>query len=233
MLPRIDLHIHSQFSPCAVDVSVLEDARVAVERGLRVIAVTDHGTERKPSWLSSYFEALEEAREVYGDELVLLSGIEVDIGPEGRLVVERRILEELEVVIASIHRIPVGARVDKYWRRCMLEAVRSGVVAVLGHPTDIGWRKVELPEDYVLEVLDEAVSSGVAIEVNYHHRDPEPYFLELAIKRGVKLIPASDAHRLSEIGLLSWHESFTASLSYAGRARWMSEAEAISLRAPL
>ena len=89
----------------------------------------------------------------------------------------------------------------------MLRVVRSGVVAVIGHMTDVGWRVVNPPEEYVLEVLDEARSAGVMVEINYHHRNPQPRYVRLAIERGVKLVPSSDAHSLSEIGVLSWHES--------------------------
>lgn len=227
-IPRIDLHVHSHFSPCAKDVSMYEEVRVAIERGVSVIAITDHGTTRQPSWLEDYFRELEDVRSLYGDNVIVLSGMEVDILDSGRLAVSREILKMLDVVVASIHRVPPGCDVAEYWRRSMLGAIRSGLVDILGHPTDVGWKTVRPPLEYVLEVLDEARSAGVAVELNYHHRDPQPYFLKLAIERRVKLVPNSDAHSLSEIGAFSWHEEIIRSLGYdPSRVNWLELSEAM------
>ena len=221
-IPRIDLHVHSHFSPCARGVSIYEDVRVALERGVRVIAITDHGTTERPSWLREYFRELEEVRRLYSDEIAILSGLEVDILESGRLAVSREVLRTLDVVVASIHRVPPGLDVVEYWRKSMLGAVRSGLIDILGHPTDVGWRTVRPPIEYVLEVLDEARSAGIAVELNYHHRDPQPYFLKLAVERGVMLVPNSDAHSLSEIGAFSWHEGVIRALGYdPSRVNWL------------
>lgn len=226
--PRVDLHVHSHYSPCARSVSVHDDVRVAVERGVRVVAITDHGTVKRPRWLGEYFRELEEVEKLYGAEIYVLSGMEVDIVDSGRLAVSREVLEMLDVVIASIHRVPPECDEAGYWRRSFLGAIRSGAVDILGHPTDVGWRKVRPPLEYVLEVLDEACSSGVAVELNYHHRDPQPYFLKLAIERGVKLVPNSDAHTLSEIGAFSWHEELIRSLGYEpSQVRWLKPSEVV------
>jgi histidinol phosphatase-like PHP family hydrolase len=220
VIPRIDLHVHSQFSPCAENVSVRGDAALAVEKGIEVMAITDHGTEPQPRWLDRYFAELERVRREFEGRLTLLAGMEVDV-VEGRLVVESGVLRRLDVVVASVHEIPQGVDAAGYWRRCALGAVRSGSARVLGHPTWVYGYRVELvegeagapegrvvrlPVEHVLEVLDEAREAGVAVELNYHHRDPNPLFVKLAVERGVELVPDSDAHNLSEIGNWSWYE---------------------------
>ncbi|MEM1509726.1 MAG: PHP domain-containing protein [Thermofilaceae archaeon] len=205
MLPSIDLHIHSQFSPCAENVTMLDDARVAVEKGLQLVAITDHGTVRHPAWLNKYLKELERVKEVFGDKLTILSGMEVDIIEGGKLAVSREIIKSLEIIVASIHVVPVGVGIIEYWRKSLLKAIKGGYVKVLGHPTDIGWKKIAPPVDYVLEVLDEAREAEVAIEINFHHKDPHLSFLKSAVERKVKLVPNSDAHNLSEIGMRKWH----------------------------
>lgn len=205
MLPPIDLHIHSQFSPCAGNVTMLDDARIAVENGLQLIAITDHGTVRRPAWLNKYLEELEYVKGVFGDKLIILSGMEVDIIEGGRLAVDREIVKSLEIIVASIHAIPAGVNAVEYWRKSLLKAIKGGYVKVLGHPTDLGWKKIDPPIDYILEVLDEAREAEVAIEMNFHHKDPNSNFLKFAVERKVKLVPDSDAHNLSEIGMRKWH----------------------------
>ncbi len=226
MLPRLDLHVHSQYSPCAEDVSVERDAATALARGLRVLAVTDHGTTQVPEWLEDYFGELERVRRKFEGRLALLSGMEVDIVDGGRLAVSEWVLRRLDVVVASLHSAPAEGDPHGYWRRSLIRAIESGYVMVLGHPTDVGWRKVAPPEEYALEVLDAARSHGVAVELNFHHRDPAPWFLRLAIERGVLLVPDSDAHSLSEIGSRSWHEQRIRALGYdPGSVRWLTEGQ--------
>lgn len=235
MIPRIDLHVHSQFSPCAEDVSVYDDAVLAVARGARLMAITDHGTEPRPRWLERYLAEVEAVRRRLGDRLTVLTGMEVDV-VDGRLVVDSGVLAKLDVVVASMHHLPQGVDAAGYWRRCMLGAIRSGWARVLGHPTWIYGYRVEvagegarsegrvirLPVEYVLEVLDEARGAGVAVELNYHHRDPHPLLVRLAAERGVELVPDSDAHRLSEIGNWSWYEEALRSAGLSPlQVRWL------------
>jgi len=219
VIPRIDLHVHSQFSPCAENVSIQGDAKLAVEKGIEVMAITDHGTEPQPRWIDRYFAELEKVRREFGSKLTLLAGMEVDV-LDGCLVIDGGILRKLDSIVASMHELPQGVDAVSYWRKCMLGAVRSGFARVLGHPTwSYGYqlevvegtggaegRVIRLPVEYVLEVLDEAREAGVAIELNYHHKDPNPLFLKLAVERGVELVPDSDAHNLREIGNWNWYE---------------------------
>ncbi len=205
MLPPLDLHVHSQFSPCAEDVTILDDAKMAIEKGLQLVAITDHGTVKCPSWLNKYLRELERVKGVFGDRLTILSGMEVDILEGGRLAVSREIVKSLEVIVASLHAVPANVDAVEYWRRSLLNVIKGGYVNILGHPTDLGWRKIDPPVGYVFEVLDEARDAGVAVEINFHHKDPNLSFLKLAVERGVKLVPNSDAHNLSEIGERGWH----------------------------
>jgi len=217
--------MHSEYSPCSVNTSVLTNARISLERGLQVIAITDHGVRSNPPWLPEYLQAVERARRVYGDSLVILTGMEVDIVDWGRLAVDGGTLAGLDVVVASVHIVPPGVDKAEYWRRSVIRAVNSGRVDVLGHPTDVGFSKLQPPEEYVFEVLDVLRSSGVAVELNYHHRDPDTGFLRAAVERGVMLVPSSDAHEIGEIGRLEWHESLLrAARVPPERVRWLDEA---------
>lgn len=223
-VPRLDLHVHSQFSPCANDVSVERDAEVAVARGLQLIAVTDHGTVPVPIWFKDYIRELERVQEKAGEKLTLLKGMEVDIVEGGRLAVSTSVLKQLDIIVASLHSIPSGSDVDGYWRKSFIGAVESGFVTVLGHLTDVGWRKVAPPLEYALEVLDVARAHNVAVELNYHHRDPQLWFLRLAVERGVLLVPTSDAHSLSEIGNLWWHKKSVKAIGHdSARVKWLTQ----------
>ena len=84
-LPRTDIHMHSNYSPCGIDVSIEKDIEVAVERGIELIAITDHGTIPRPQWIDSYFRDIA----TVNPPIILLTGMEVDVNLNGELTVER------------------------------------------------------------------------------------------------------------------------------------------------
>ncbi|RLE81111.1 MAG: hypothetical protein DRJ51_04525 [Thermoprotei archaeon] len=227
-VPLTDLHMHSQFSPCGVDVDIYKDTYKAFEKGLKIIAITDHGTSRRPSWIKRYFKVLESIN----PPVIVLPGIEVDVNLKGEFVVERDVLKKFKVILAALHKLPdlKGESLYKWWRDTMIKISESGAAQIIAHPTDIGWHKVNVPPEYCLEVIDAIKENGLIVELNYHHADPLDPFLKLCIKNGVKLTPTSDAHKLKEIGHLNWHVAKIRGLGFAlSDVNWLSEREIISI----
>ena len=58
---------------------------------------------------------------------------------------------------------------------------------------------------------------GVAAEVNFHQNQPEHEFLELCLKKGVRLSLGSDSHNLYEVGFFQPHFRFLRELGVAGK----------------
>mgnify|MGYP003873233175 CR=1 FL=1 len=208
--------------------SIEKDVEVAVERGIELIAITDHGTIPKPQWIENYFRDIS----TLNPPIILLTGIEIDVDVDGELVVERSIRKRFHITIAALHRWPglVGERLYRWWSDTLRKVINSAEVLVIAHPTDIAWYKIYPPEEYCLEVVDELKSNGVVVEVNYHHRDPSDNFLRLCIERGVKITPTSDAHRLDEIGRLNWHKFKIESLGFRlSDVNWLSIEDILDL----
>ena len=218
MMPRTDYHMHSEFSECSSDTSIVKNILEAQRVGLKRIAITDHGLELRPDWIGSYFQKIEEARRWC--EIDVLTGIECDIGARGKSVVSPSLLEDFDVVIGSIHALPshhpsgnrftyspVEANVLEEYRITVLSALASRWMRILAHPTDIGWSKILLPEYVEEEIASTLRTSNVAIEINFHHKDPALSLLQRCAAQGVTLTPVSDAHSLNEIGRFEWHKS--------------------------
>jgi len=210
MVPRIDLHIHSEFSPCSRDTNVQDIVSMAEARGLRKIAITDHGVVRRPPWLPNYFSEIERARR--STHIDILTGIEVDIRPDGTLVVDKDILQNLDVVIGALHSLPLWGVVRKKsileeCRAILLKALEVSSFHILAHPTYLPllWSR-KIPLDLADVIVGGLKKRGVAVEMNYNHRDPTPEFLRRCVKAGVTITPSSDAHRLMDIGHFEWFE---------------------------
>lgn len=194
---RGDLHVHSDASADGSS-SLLELASAARGFGRSYLAITDHSRSR-PLGLDEerLREHVDLIRWMDGElrgRPHLLTGIEVDILPDGSLDLEAGVLSELDCVVASVHsRFNLSS--EEMTAR-IVRALRSGLVHVLGHPSGrlIGSRD---PYPYDLErVLEVAREEGVALEVNAQpdRLDLTDGACRLAKRAGVKLVISSDSH---------------------------------------
>ncbi|MGP3950718.1 PHP domain-containing protein [Streptomyces sp. 7N604] len=202
---RGDCHTHSDWSDGGSPIDVM--ARTAAELGHDWAALTDHSprlTVARGLSADRLREQLEVVAEL-NEELApfrLLTGIEVDILPDGSLDQEPELLDRLDVVVASVHS---KLRMEQvYMTRRMVAAVRSPLVDVLGHCTGrlIGSR----PESQfdAAEVFGACAESGTAVEINCRPErlDPPRRLLRQAVDAGVFFAIDTDAHAP---GQLDWH----------------------------
>jgi len=197
-----DLHVHTDASTDARS-SIEEIAAEADRLGRRYLAVTDHSKSR-PLGLDAdglraqieYVRALD--RRLRGRPR-LLTGVEVDILPDGSLDLPLELLAELDWVVASIHshfRDPSGRTTDR-----LVRAIRSGVVDAIGHPSG---RQIGKRDAYPFDlhaVLEAAAAHGVALEVNAmpDRLDLTDRACRLAAEAGVRVVIDSDAHNTSHL----------------------------------
>jgi DNA polymerase (family 10) len=208
-IPRIDLHIHSEFSPCSRDTTIESIVTVAEKKGLKKIAITDHGRVSRPDWLAKYLNEIDRVRKK--THLDVLTGMEVDIKPRGRLAVEANALRDLDVIIAALHWIPVldilrKRSISSEYEAMILEALDANHFHILAHPTGLFWTK-RIQSETLDKVIDRLKKEKIAVEINRHHNDPSLAFLEKCVEAGLSLTPSSDAHRLEEIGDFTWFEN--------------------------
>lgn len=192
-----DLHSHSTWSDGKA--TILEMARAAADRGLRYIAVTDHApgpTSRaiRPDDIGRQAAEIAEANEALGGRIVVLHGIEANIGPEGDLDYPDEVLARFDLVVASLHE-QLDMEAEAITRR-VLKALRNPHVRVFGHPTAryIGGRP---PAAWDPEaVFTAAAEHRVALEVNANPKrlDLRDDHVALAREMGCLFSINSDAH---------------------------------------
>ena len=128
----------------------------------------------------------------------LLTGIEVDILDDGSLDQTEELLDQLEIVVASVHsklRMPR----DEMTKR-MIDAVRNPHVDVLGHCTGrliTGGRGTRPQSEFDAEAVFTACrDNGVAVEINSRpeRSDPPGDLMELALEIGCIFSIDTDAH---------------------------------------
>lgn len=97
-----DLHVHTIASGHGYS-TVLENVKVALKKGLKVLGIADHGPSMPGGPSPLYFEARGHfPKEIEGIRVYF--GAEVDIVDfDGRLDLEDKILRKLDFVIVSFH----------------------------------------------------------------------------------------------------------------------------------
>jgi DNA polymerase (family 10) len=195
---RGDLHMHTIYSDGADTLDAMVATCCAL--GYEYIAITDHSERAASSRtvsrrdLSRQRAEIQAARERY-PQITILHGIEVDIMADGSLDFADRILESLDIVLASLHE---SARHDgkTLTKRC-LQAIRHPLVNVIAHPANrLVGRRAGYPLDYDA-IFAAAAETGTALEVDGApaHLDLEGERARQAIAAGVTLTIDSDCHR--------------------------------------
>ena len=138
----------------------------------------------------------------------ILTGIEVDILEDGSLDQEPDLLDELDVVVASVHSL-LRMDADGMTRR-MVTAIANPHTNVLGHCTGQlveGSRGTRPQSDFDARAVFEACAEhGTAVEINSRPErcDPPDDLLLLALELGCLFAIDSDAHAPGQIDMKAY-----------------------------
>ncbi|KOV87113.1 MULTISPECIES: PHP domain-containing protein [unclassified Streptomyces] len=205
-LIRGDCHTHSDWSDGGSPIE--EMGRAAAELGHEWTALTDHSPRLtvarglSPARLREQLAVVAELNARWAP-FRLLTGIECDILEDGSLDQEPELLEQLDVVVVSVHsKLRMDAR---SMTRRMVAAVRDPHADVLGHCTGrlvTGRGRPESQFD-ADEVFAACAESGTAVEINSRPErlDPPRRLLRRAVEAGVLFSVDTDAHAP---GQLDW-----------------------------
>ncbi|WP_243225993.1 PHP domain-containing protein [Microbacterium sp. CIAB417] len=206
-LLRGDLHAHTDWSDGTTPIGTMVDAARAL--GHEYLAITDHSPRLRVARGLSAERLREQIPLVRGASdsgLRVLAGIEVDILEDGALDQEPDLLDELDIVVASVHS---KLRMDAAGMTArMLAAVASGRANVLGHCTGRlvqGDRGTRPPSDFDARAVFAACAEhGVAVEINSRpeRQDPPDELIAIALDEGCLFSIDSDAHAPGQLSLL-------------------------------
>ncbi len=195
---RGDLHMHTHYSDGADSLETMIEACCAL--GYEYVAITDHSERAAASrtvsagQLARQRDEIARLRERY-PQIAVLHGIEVDIMPDGSLDFPDRVLERLDIVLASLHD---SARHDPKmltWR--CIEAIRHPLVNIITHPANrLVGKRAGYPLDFPA-VYAAAAENGTALEIDGapSHLDLDGEHARAAIAAGVTVSIDSDCHR--------------------------------------
>ncbi|MEP9410665.1 MAG: DNA polymerase/3'-5' exonuclease PolX [Candidatus Brocadia sp.] len=200
-----DLHNHSNWSDGTPTFE--EMAQHAMKMGYKYLVVSDHSKSLHVANGLKDDELLEEIEEI--DKLnkkfkgfTLLKATEVDIKADGSLDFPDKLLEKLDVVVASIHSGFKQGK-EKITER-MIAAIRNPYVNVIAHPTG---RLISKREGYEVDldrVIEACAETGTALEINcfYDRLDLNDINCRKAKEAGVMIAISTDAHHVDQMWMV-------------------------------
>ncbi|RCW52317.1 MULTISPECIES: phosphatase [Halanaerobium] len=199
-----DMHTHTVASGHAYS-TVDEMAKGAFTKGIKLIAITDHGPQLPGGPHIYHFGNISVVPDkLYGVRII--KGVEANILDRGRLDLEAEDLARLDFVSAGLHRL-TGHKLKnkKDYTEATIKAMENPYLDMITHPV-----QKEYPLD-LEKVARAAAENNVILELNASSYSPKKdhtrgikseslKLVKLAQKYGFKLAVNSDAHFHDEIG---------------------------------
>lgn len=199
--PQADLHIHTLASGHAYS-TINEIAAEAARKGLKLVAMTDHGPALPGGPHPYHFAALRFVPE-YIRGVRVLRGIEANILGRGELDLPEALLDKLDLVMAGFHEdCGYRERGAVANTRTLLAAMELPRVKVISHPGN-----PRFPVDFEA-VVRQAVATGTALEINNSSfsisrrgsAEPCARLARLIARFGAPVALGSDAHIAQGVG---------------------------------
>jgi len=190
------VHCHTTYSDGIHTLEAMVQG--AEEMGMQYITITDHSPTAvyagglKLDRLKRQWEEIDEVQQKV--KIKILRGTESDIIATGKLDYPDRVLEQFDVIVASIHaRYKMDAA--KMTER-ITTAMREPVFKIWGHGLGRLLQRRPPFECDVERILDVIAESQAAIEINGdpYRLDLEPRWVREARKRKIKFVVSVDAH---------------------------------------
>jgi len=201
-----DFHVHSNWSDGTS--SIEEIARAAQKRGYQYVALCDHSKSLKiahgldESRLMKQIEEIDRVNEKMKN-FQILKGTEVDILSDGRLDFPEKVLEKLDLVVASVHS-GFKQEQEKMTKR-IVRALENPLVHILGHPSGRLLGARDPYEVEIDEVMGAAKQYGKALEINayFERLDLDDIHCRKAKEMGIPLAIGTDSHHLDQMWMIS------------------------------
>jgi putative hydrolase len=229
-----DLHTHTIYSDGH---STVEDnVKMAAERGLKQLAITDHGHGKffGGGMKQKNYEIIKAQIEKAAAEnnMEVLFGVEANrTGSGGQIDIKTAELGEFDIILCGIHR---GVKAYKFWdyftffipnwfyslirwtpkrrieknTQTVINAVEKNNIDILVHPN-------RYFKTNVLEVAKACISRGTVMELNAKKISFRPIDFERMAELGAKFVISSDAHCAKNVGKADKVEDFLKLCDYS------------------
>lgn len=194
---RGDLQMHTKWSDGSH--TITDMANTAIDLGYSYICISDHysrmviagGLNEKQ--LRKQWKEIEEVNSNLTD-IEILKGAEVDIAADGSIDADKTVLDELDIVVASVHSKFDQSKPEM--TRRLVKAMQNEYVDIIGHPTS---RKIDQKAGSQINMqtlFETSKKTETFLEINAfpNRLDLDDLNAKAAAEAGCKLVINTDAH---------------------------------------
>ncbi|WP_319507384.1 PHP domain-containing protein [uncultured Methanolobus sp.] len=195
LLLKGEWHVHTNYTDGHN--SVDDYCKKAVDLGIPLIAFTEHVRKNLDYDFSFFLDDIDEAKKNYN--LIILSGCEAKVLPDGYLDVGDNILKEVDYPIFAFHSFPNDLNL---YLESLHEVLKNKYVNSWAHPCSFLKKKnLELSDFQLKEIFSLMQKNDVLLEINRKYSLPSQRWIDLAKDCNVKFVYGSDVHQLDSLVL--------------------------------
>lgn len=192
-LMKGEWHVHTNYTDGENSINDL--CEKAQNIGIPLIAFTEHVRKNLEYDFNSFLNDIDNAKEQY--DLIILSGCEAKVLPDGDLDVDPIIVEEVDYPIFAYHSFPED--IDIYVDT-LKHTFKNQYVCTWAHPgAFLKKHRLEIPERELKNIFSLMNKYDVLLEINKKYDVPEERWKEMANEYNVQFIRGSDIHNIHRL----------------------------------
>jgi len=189
-------HIHTSYTDGRS--SVAEYCKKAWDLHIPLIAFTEHVREDLSYSFDKFLRDIEKARDVF-PEIIILSGCEAKVLPDGELDVSEENLRKVDYPIFAFHSFP--PEFDLYLK-CLRKVIKNEFINAWAHPgLFLKKHNLEMDDGTLIDILRLVGENDVLLEVNRKYDLPPKYWSDFIGGMGIHVVRGSDIHSASELSI--------------------------------
>jgi putative hydrolase len=200
---QLDIHCHTVSSGHAYS-TLEENVRVAAEKKLKLLAITDHAPAIPGGAHLYHFYNIRILPDVISG-VRILKGAEANIiDYKGSIDLDDDVMSNLDLVIASLHPPCLAFGTEIEHTNTLLKVMENPAVNIIGHPGDMRYNF------NIKEVVSASKATNTLLEINNSSLKPTSFrpggdimirkIIEECILQDVPLVMGSDAHFSADVG---------------------------------
>lgn len=201
-----DTHTHTIASGHAF-ATFTEMVQAAADRGLELLALTDHAPSIEGASKEIYFKNLRILpRQMLGVKLLLGSELNI-MDYNGCVDLPEALLADLDICVASLHNNCITPGTAKENTQAVIGAMNNPYVAIIGHPDDS-----RFPLDYE-SIVDAAIRTNTLLEMNNSSLSKNSFrvnadqnyrkMLKICKDKGAAIALSTDSHFTDTVGVFT------------------------------
>jgi DNA polymerase (family 10)/putative hydrolase len=185
-------HVHTSYTDGKS--SVTEYCESALKHSIPLLAFTEHVTKKLNYDFDNLLNDIDKAKSKY--DLIILSGCEVKVLPDGSLNVLDEIIERVDYPIFAFHAFPKD---PDLFLNCLRKVILDPRLNAWAHPLSFFENNnINFDLQVIEEILRMMKQYNVLLECNRKHNGFPSKLATLAHEIGVSVVKGSDIHSVND-----------------------------------